>query len=74
MEIWDASKYADHVNPTDSNQCIDDSAEPGHISKGKSDQVKTEKTDQSPVDSSNDYDGKNNVVNDFCVHRLSLLY
>ena len=46
------------IDAKDTYENIDDSCKPGHVTEQKSDKVKSEQADQSPVDSTDDCYGQ----------------
>jgi len=59
---------ADEIKTAKSDQTVDDSGKPGHISKDEGYQVKAEDTDQQPVECTNDDKGKRSAVQVFISH------
>ena len=51
----DSSVGRKQIKTADSDKCIDNAGKPAHITKQKCHQVKSEESDESPVDGSNDY-------------------
>lgn len=61
---------ADQIKSADSNECIYDSGNPGHIAEYKCNQIKTKQTDQQPVDCTDDDDGESSAIQIFISHKL----
>lgn len=59
---------ADEIKTAKPDKTIDDSGKPRHISKNKGYQVKAEDTNQQPVESTNDNQGKRSAVQVFISH------
>ena len=47
----------DQIKTGNAHQGIDDTGQPWHVSKQKSNEIKLEKTDKAPVDRANDHKG-----------------
>ena len=58
----DSSVHGEKVKTGKSHQSIDDSGNPGHIAAEERDQVKAEKSDQSPVYGSYKGNGQRSVI------------
>ena len=52
----------EQIKATDADEGIDDPGQPGHAAKKSSDKVKIEKTNQSPIDSTDDGNCESNAV------------
>ena len=50
----DRTIETEQIQTRKSDQCVDDSGNPAHASEKESNQIQIEKTDQSPVNSSDD--------------------
>lgn len=58
----------DQVKTAGTHKGVDNSGKPRHISKNKCYQVKTEQTNQAPVDGTYDSNGKRSSINIFISH------
>jgi hypothetical protein len=56
------SIHAEQIQAGKSHNCIDNSGNPGHIAADKGHQVELEKSDQSPVNSPDQSNGKCRVI------------
>lgn len=52
----------DQIQPTDSHESVDDPGKPAHTSKKKGDKIQIEKSNQSPIDGTDDRNGQCNIV------------
>lgn len=59
---------ADEIKPAKSDEAVDNSGKPCHVSKDKGHQVKAEDTDQQPVECTDDNKGKRSAVQVFVSH------
>ena len=65
----EGSVEAEQIQTTKSNQCVDDSGNPAHASENQSNQIKVEKSDQSPVDSANDCECQTETIQKSISHK-----
>lgn len=61
----------DQVKSADSDKIINDAGNPGHVSENLCYQIKTEKSDQSPVDGAYDNDCQYKTIQKFIIHVFS---
>ena len=59
---------ADQIESADTYDSVDDSGKPRHIAKDKGYQIEAEYANQSPVDCTNDGNGKGSTVQKFISH------
>ena len=65
----EGSVEAEQIQTTKPNQCVDDSGNPAHASENQSNQIKVEKSDQSPVDSANDCECQTETIQKSISHK-----
>ena len=63
----------EQIQSTDSYQCVYDSGNPGHIAKNESYQIKTEETNQPPINGTDNGNGKSNTIQHLIIHNIYLL-
>ena len=66
-EAVHASVKTDEVNATESNKCVDNSTNPCKASEYPCNGIKTENTDEKPVDGTDDYKSKGGIIKPFHV-------
>lgn len=67
--VGNSSVDGDQVEAADADNCVDDAAQPGHVSEDQGDEVEAEESDQTPVDGSDDRNGECGVIQSFHVKK-----
>ena len=72
VSVRQVHEETDQVESADTYESVDNPGKPWHITKDIGYQVKTEQTDQRPVNGTNDRNGKRSTVQKFISH-ISLI-
>ena len=67
--VGNSSVDGDQVEAADADNCVDDAAQPRHVSEDQGDEVEAEESDQAPVDGSDDRNGERGVIQSFHVKK-----
>ena len=67
--VGNSSVDGDQVEAADADNCVDDAAQPRHVSEAQGDEVEAEESDQAPVDGSDDRNGERGVIQSFHVKK-----
>ena len=57
--VGNSSVDGDQVEAADADNCVDDAAQPRHVSEDQGDEVEAEESDQAPVDSADNHQDEN---------------
>ena len=60
--VGNSSVDGDQVEAADADNCVDDAAQPRHVSEDQGDEVEAEESDQAPVDGSDDDQKQRNLI------------
>ena len=66
--VWQMHKETDQIETADTYKRVDNPGKPWHIAEDIGYQVKSEQSDQGPVDGADDCDGKRGTVQKFISH------
>ena len=71
---FDAPEQAEQIQARDPDQYIDEAGYPGHVSKKEIDQVQFENSNQAPVDSPDNNEGKCRIIHTFAHNDFLLIF